>query len=201
MPFYSNAKKGTHCYQACVKMVLKHIFPKKDFSFKKLDKLTHKPKNKWTWHPAVLLMLLKLGIKAELYTGDFDYSKFVKIGENYIRRKYAKEAADSIIQHSDIKQALTDTEKMLKFNLYHVKRFSLNKIKKLFHSNYVIIAVNSKKLNRKKGYSGHFILMTGYGKNNIFVHDPGLPPIPNRKISNTLFNKAYLNDVVLIHKK
>jgi len=199
LPFYSNTRDNTHCYQACLKMVLKDIFPNKTFSFKQLDSFTHKSPKKWTWHPAVLSFLSKLKLKPMLYSDGFDYAKLLKYGEGYIRKKKTATEADAILKHTNLELLLKDTKKIIGKKSYTIKKLELNHIIKLFDKyKYVILLVNSQKLNKKKGHAGHFVLMVGYDKNNIYVHDPGRPPQPNRKVSNALFKKAYFGDVLYI---
>jgi hypothetical protein len=38
MPFYPNTKDNTHCCQAALRSILKKIYPRKNFSYKKLKK-------------------------------------------------------------------------------------------------------------------------------------------------------------------
>jgi len=41
IPFYPNPD-NTHCFQAVIKMILKYYFPKEEYSWKELEKLTGK---------------------------------------------------------------------------------------------------------------------------------------------------------------
>ncbi len=202
IPFYSNTKDNTHCYQACLKMILKHIFPKKNFTFKKLDKLTNKPKGKWSWYPAGLVSLHKMKLIVKLYSM-FDYKKFSQKGEDYIYSLFSKENAEIVIKKSDIPSAVKDTKKMLKRRIFQRKRIHFRKVEEFFKKGYdIMLWVNSRLLNRANGFTGHFVVLTGFDKNNIYVHDPGLPPRPNRKVSKKHFLKAWeykrYGDVVLI---
>lgn len=204
IPFYSNAKDDTHCYQACLKMILKHIFPKKNFTFKKLDKLTNKPKAKWSWYPAGLVSLHKMKLIVKLYSM-FDYKKFSQEGKKYIYSLFPKENAETIIENSDILSAVKDTKRMLKRKIFRKERIDFIKVEEFFKRSYdIILWVNSGLLNRTNKFTGHFVVLIGFDKNYIYVHDPGLPPRPNRKVSKKHFLKAWeyngYGDVVLIKK-
>ena len=59
IPFYKNTKDSLHCFQACLRSVLKFYFPKKDYSFEYLDRITVHKKGKGTWVSAALLFLAK----------------------------------------------------------------------------------------------------------------------------------------------
>ena len=60
---YFKQPDNTHCFQACLKMVLKYFFPEKEFTFEELDKITDKPKDKWTWSCTALVELKNIGLK------------------------------------------------------------------------------------------------------------------------------------------
>ncbi len=204
IPFYKNLSDKTHCFQACLKMIFKYFFPERDYSFKELDKISKKKKNKWTWPMAALLFLRKNGLKVKFHA-ELDYKKFAKNGEYYLKELYPKDA-EKIIEMSDISAEIKNTKEMLKYNIFSVKRISLKDIFRKFQQSYLIIFnINSRIVNRKKGFCGHFVLLTGFDKNNIFIHDPGLPPKPNRKVSKKLFLKAWQYpkreyDTILIKK-
>lgn len=93
---------------------------------------------------------------------------------------------------SDISSEIKNTEEMLKYDIFTIKRILLKDVFIKFQQNYLIIFnINSRIVNRKKGFSGHFVLLTGFNKNNIFIHDPGLLPKPNRKVPSKLFLQAW----------
>ena len=51
--------------------------------------------------------------------------------------------------------------------------------------------VNSRALNNKEGYLGHSIVIIGYTNQEFVLHDPGLPPLENRRVAYELFEKAW----------
>ncbi len=62
-------------------------------------------------------------------------------------------------------------------------------------------------LESEKGYLGHFVPLTGYDENGVYVHDHGLKnPTPNKFIPKELFEKARKakgtdEDLIVIRKK
>ena len=42
VPFYSNTKDNTHCFQAVIKMIAETYWPDKSYSWDELDVLTQK---------------------------------------------------------------------------------------------------------------------------------------------------------------
>ncbi len=202
MPYFKQSD-DTHCFQACLKMVLKHFFPEKDFSYNELDQISNKAEDKWTWCCAALIDIKKMGLKVNFYS-NFDYNDFIKNGANYIRKKYDKEISEKTIEMSDIESEIENAKKMIKENIYELKELSFNDIEKYFKENYtIILLINSRMINNKPGYAGHFVVLTGIDENNVYIHDPGINDgSPNRKVEKNLFIKAwkYQRFIILIKK-
>ena len=83
IPFYSNTKDATHCYQACFKMLLKFFWPEENYTWEKLDRITAKVKGLWTWPMAGILWLKERGVDCIIYD-PFDYDKFYLYGGDYL---------------------------------------------------------------------------------------------------------------------
>ena len=68
----------------------------------------------------------------------------------------------------------------------------MKEIKKLLDEGYLVTCnVNSYALNNEKGYAGHFIVIFDYDEDYLYLHDPGLPPVKNRKVSYKQFMKSW----------
>jgi hypothetical protein len=206
IPFYPNTKDNTHCYQACTKMVLKGICPEKNFSYKKLEKLFNKPKNKYSWAPSAVVNLKKIGIDAKIIS-TFDYKKFTKDGFGYLRSNYPKDVAEDQIKMSNIEAEMKNAKIMLKHKLYRKEKLTLKDIENLFRGGWFIIAaINPFVLDNEKGYAGHGVLIIGFDKKYVYLHDPGLPAKPSRKVKKAIFMKAFRypkneSDVFIIRNK
>jgi hypothetical protein len=190
--FFSNTSGGTHCFQAVIKMVLKYFLPKENYSFKELDLKTAKVKGLWTWSMPGLLWLKKKGFEIEVIEM-FDYKEFIKNGERYLIDFYGKEVGEAQITHSKISNEIINAKKFIK----EIKpKHRIPDIKDII--NYlnkgclVVCVVNSRILNNKTGYSGHFVLIKGYKNNSLILHDPGgRPGKENRNVSFKLFEKSW----------
>ena len=191
VPFFPNTADDTHCFQAVFKMLLKYFYPKESYSFEKLDKITAKKESLWTWPMAGVLWLKEKGLDLKVIEY-FDYEKFARKGGRYIIEEYGEEVGNSQIAHSDIK-----TERRLA--KIYAEKIEIEKriaastdIKDLLKQGYLVgCNVNSRTLNNKKGYSGHFVLIKGGGRNSWILHDPGSPAIENRKVGFRKFEKAW----------
>ena len=191
VPFYSNTSDNTHCYQASIKSVLKYFFPEKTFSFEELDKLSEKKEGLWTWGQRATINMIKMGfdvVDIDLW----DIDEFVKTGRSYLLKKFGKEVAEIQAKNSDLEAARKNYKEFGDYNVHKNRIAEIEDIKALLKKGYLVCCnVNSRALNNVKGYSGHFVVILGYDENNLFLHDPGLPPQKDRKVSLPQFIKAW----------
>lgn len=75
VPFYSNPD-DTHCFQACLRSVLKYFRPSEEYNWDALDELSGKRPGKWTWPLYSIGQLYTAGFEAEVIE-DFDYQQFI----------------------------------------------------------------------------------------------------------------------------
>lgn len=193
VPFFGNTDDNTHCYQAVIRMMLNYYLPQEDFSWEKLDKMSAKKKDKWTWPTQMLLNLKKEGFDI-IVIDPFDFKTFVQRGEPFLLELWGKEMGEAQIHNSDIEH-----ERAL-FRLYEKaitaeqRAPTLNDISQLLERGYLIECnINSRILNEQEGYAGHSILIYGMDAHSIYLHDPGLPHHPHRKVSKALFTKAWMH--------
>lgn len=192
IPFYSNTKDNTHCFQACLKMILKFNFPEKNFSFAELDRVTAHQKGKWTWDIAGMLFMSKIGF--DVVNWDiFDYKRFSEQGEKYLKSVWPEDVFVAQKKHSDFRQEQKFAKKYIESKrIKFVKKWAtLKEMEKLFSKNFQIITIiNPFVIENENGYGSHSVVITNLEKNFITYHDPGLPPVENRKVPSKLFLKA-----------
>lgn len=191
VPFYSNTSDNTHCFQAALKMVIKYFQPNIELSWEELEKITGKKEKLWTWPLAAMIWMKNQGYRV-IDIEMFDYKEFVKDKEAYLLRFYGDEAGNEQVKHSDITQEVKYAKQLLETGLVTKDIPTTQTLKDLLKEKYLMIClVNSQKLNSKEGYVGHFVVIKGVEKDQLFIHDPGLPPLKNRKISFQDFEKAW----------
>ena len=191
VPFYPNTEDNTHCFQAALKMVIKYFQSNRELSWEELEKLTGKKGNLWTWPLATIVWMKNQGYEV-IDIEMFDYKEFVKDKEKYLLRFYGNEVGNEQIKHSDVTQEVKYAKQLIKTNLVTKDVPTIQTIKGLLEEKYLMIClVNSHKLNSKEGYVGHFVVVKGIEENNLIIHDPGLPPLENRKISIHDFEQAW----------
>lgn len=191
IPFFANTKDDLHCYQAALRMVLKHFLPKRNFSWKQLEEMTGFQKGFWTWPMRGVLSMIDLGFIVRDIE-QFDYAAVGRDAKTYLRTIYGEEASKQQIAHSDIPK---EERAAVEFAQRVTPEFRIpdkKDIEKLLNDGYVVLClVNSRSLNRKQGYVGHKVVIFRITSSSVWLHDPGLPPRPNRRVSWDVFERSW----------
>lgn len=173
-------------------MILSKLLPERQFSMADLIKLSDVVDGNATWPSRLLIELDQLGLEIHMIEG-FDAQRFIDEGEHYLKDAFGEETAAWQIQHSDIEKERRDYRELLASDVEVVNRVpTLDDIKKYLADGYMVKAVvNSKKLAGKDGYVGHAVLVLAIQGNEVVLHNPGLPPIPNQRVSIDVFEAAW----------
>jgi hypothetical protein len=122
----------------------------------------------------------------------FDYRKFVDNPKAYLAEKYGPDVAATQIRNSNIDQEISFAKKFIESINTENREATIDDILDYLRLGYLVGAnVNYKTLNNQPGYVGHFVVVKGAKDGNLIIHDPGLPPIENRTISFTQFEKGW----------
>lgn len=105
---------------------------------------------------------------------------------------FGYEAGMAQIKNSCIPQEVRLIETALKKLNIEKKIPTIADITSLLDAGYLVLCnVNSSTLNSTTGYVGHFVVIVGYDATHLVFHDPGLPPLENRKMRFNEFEKAW----------
>ena len=189
--FFANTADDTHCLQAAFRMMLKYFLPEQDFSWKELDKMSHKEPGKGTWWFPMLLEIEKIGLRTK-YIEKFDYKCFLEEGNSYVIEFYGSEAGSWYLQKSnllDVKPLIGD---FLANSQGQQRVAGLKDLDELLATGWLVgIDLNAKVLNGQPGFSSHMVLVFGKKSQNYVLHDPGLPPRPSRIVTADLLRQAW----------
>jgi hypothetical protein len=190
-PFYSNTPDNTHCFQAALRMVLKYFVPEQDFSWEELDKITAKTEGMWTWPMAGLVWMQEHAFEV-INVEKFDYERFIKDPKDYLERRFGQDVAQEQIKNSNIPREVEYAKKFIKLVNTQNRIAVIEEIPELLNEGYLVVAnVNSRSLNDKEGYVGHFIVINEYVDGELTIQDPGRPPLQNRKLTKKQFLKGW----------
>lgn len=172
-------------------MILKYFMPEQDFSWQKLDEMTAKVRGLWTWEMQGMITLKKMGFDVKrLWT--FDFGRFAEKGENYLIERYGEEIAVVQVKYSYMPQELKIAREFVRTFGRKTRVARKTDVRRFYAEGYLVVCgVNYKVLRREAGWAGHFMLLTGLDKDNLYFHDPGLPGQMHRKIPNQEFVKAW----------
>lgn len=190
VPFYANPD-STHCFQAALKMVLKHYFPSEEHSWGFLDSVTAKVDGLWTWPLAGSVWLASRGLEVrdiEL----FDYDAFVRDGEGYVTSFYGEEVGRDAIAHSRIGQEQEHALTFLRTVRFEKRQPSHGDLRRLLDEGHLLVCnVNGRVLSDRPGWAGHFVVVKGYDESGFVLHDPGPPPLEGRHVAHETFDRAW----------
>jgi len=153
--------------------------------------MTEHKKGMWTWPIKGVLALHDMGFDIEDIEV-FDYEQFTKDPKGYLRREYGEKVATEQTLHSDVTQAAIDAKEIIR-NITIQKRIpSFDDLYALLKDRWLLVClVNAQTLNRKEGYVGHFVVVWKCTEKMVYLHDPGLPPRKNRRVTRRVFEEAW----------
>jgi len=194
VPFFPNPD-DTHCFQACLRSVLKYFRFAEEYNWNSLEELSGKRPGKWTWPLHAISQLYKVGFQAEIIS-NFDYSKFIENPNEYLLSILGAELALQQVENSDI---FYEVEVARKYSsLAGTPKIPSIEDLKAFHQRgfLTICNVNLPQLYGESGYLGHFVIPTAIGNDSIVFHDPGIqtnqfPPRENSTVAVEQFKQAW----------
>ena len=163
----------------------------KEYSWEELEEFSAKKEGLSTWPTQSYMNLIKMGFEV-VDIDEFDNKEFIKEGGRYLIKKYGEDVAQWQIKMSDLDQERKLMKEYETYNKHQFKLPNLEDVKKALDEGFLVMCtVNSEVLNNEPGYTGHIVLIYGYDDQNLYLHDPGLPPLESRKISYKEFRKAW----------
>jgi hypothetical protein len=188
IPFYSNRKGNNSCMLACFRAALEYL-QDKPYTWKELEKLTGYRPKRAAWTVKIWTELAdELDIR--MIEG-FDYARYHKEGEAYLHTFLKPEEVAWQLQQSNLAQIRPLIPEFLKRVRYEKRSPGLQDIDNMLDDGYlVVVGLNSKLLNGQKGYTAHMVLVHDREGDEYIIHDPGLPPMPNRHVDRNLLFKA-----------
>lgn len=173
-------------------MALKYFFPKKIFTYAELNMITGHLKGYGTSMSLVLDLLEKQGLEV-VNLENFNYSRFAGEGEKYCAEIWSPETLEGQKQLTDLAHEQRLAKVLLKNKdvklIYKV--CTIEDVIEYNKKGYILmVAVNPHALRKEEGYWSHLVVVTEVSKTEVTFHEPGLPPVPNRKVTPEIFAVA-----------
>lgn len=183
-----------YCVLAVYRSLYDYFFDEK-LSFEELEKMARAEKGKAVWHLLLDIELAKRGI--EIVTVEkTDYQKLFEGKEVYIKSLYNKQTVEYYLTKSNVVKLFDVIPQYLKL-VSNIKRQPTTRDVDNFLNKGCIIGaeINSRILNKRPGFALHYVLIHKKVGDSYFMHDPGLPPVENRKVSKSDLEKSFANEV------
>ncbi|MEX0934294.1 MAG: hypothetical protein WDZ42_00675 [Candidatus Saccharimonadales bacterium] len=183
-----------HCLQAAILTVLQYFRPDADEDMKKLEEITRFDPAKPTWPFAGWKLLLDHGLSLRNIE-PFSPELFGRDPKESIRQQAGDEAvAKAIIEASDLNtevQVLADVVRHEGFT-FEVRKPEWTDLTTAATGHSLLMCnVDSRVLNGREGYAGHFVVVSEVYEDWITLHDPGLPVRANWQVARDDFIAAW----------
>lgn len=167
--------RGYECGQACASMMIKYFYPGFLPNFDEINKIIHHQPGKNTFPAQNVILLDHYGIKAKVFSSD----SFSTTNEdpNIFHKWFGDEYAQQI-KYVDIPSFNWMHKKARKLGLCENRQTSLANILELVkEKSLVSIVVDWHRLKNKHGsFQGHFVVISGFDSEDVFIHDPNEGP-------------------------
>lgn len=182
VPFYPMPNRmKNYCGQYILKSIFKYYL-KKDYGVRKLARLSKKFEHGFTLTMGLAYAALHEGLNVRYITT----SK--KLEDKEAEKHYRK----NINSVSKKAEELYKKSKKLGLEEDYRKSKLEDLINELNKNKLIITIIDYGRIYKIKKQIFHFVLLTGYNKNNIYFHDVGPHnPAANKKINKKLFYEAY----------
>ena len=171
-------------------MIFKH-FLNKDYSWNEIDTIGKAIPGKGTWTVPLAIAAAKHGIEVKNIERT-DYKKLQSGGVTYLREAFGEKTATYYIERSNVASILDDIPEFLRLVPHESRKATIEEIGQYLNEGKLVAAeINSGALNNHDSFNLHLVLLYNTNGSNVTFHDPGLPPVPSRKITASEFIECF----------
>jgi hypothetical protein len=191
VPFVANTPDDSHCLQAAYLMILKYFKPEMEIPWPTWSRLTGYEEDKGSWASAGLIWFKAHGFRV-IHITSFNYELFSSAGGQYLLTAFGQEVGEWQIANTNMPRERARANVLIRANIYKKREPTIKNMKEYLDAGYLLrCMVNARALNGMSGYVGHAVVVKGYDSEGFIIHDPGLPPKPNRKVTYETFEQAW----------
>lgn len=188
--FYSNHEDNHHCSQAVFRSLFNYFFDE-NLSWDEIDRIAKTIPGKGSWTLFAHTELAKRGIEI-INIELFDYKQYGEEGISYLEKNFDAETVTYYLEKSNLALVTSnDIEFFLSIVKHETRKATLEDIDSFLDDGYLVGAeINSRILNKREGFSLHYVLIIGREDDYYIINDPGFPPIEQRNVSREEFLEA-----------
>ncbi len=194
IPFIKS-EKDIECGQRVLQMVLAHFG--EEHSLEEIGKLEETLPSGLTWTVGIAVAARKLGFPVKIIsTTNFSHDDEIE----FYKKNSSDEGQKTLFR-------LVDESKILGVENIE-KNMSIEELQELLSEDSIpIVLVNWFSLAGREGYHGHFLVLSGYDDEYIYVHNPGIAnaqnflPLKKENFLKAWESKGTDKDVVVIGRK
>lgn len=179
VPFYKSVK-DTDCGPLALKMALAYFG--KHYSFEEISKQERQLDSGLVWSVGIARASRKFGFRTKMIS----ITNFNQEDDIEYYKKYSNDNGRIVLKElsDEIKKIGVESEE---------KNISLDELLKYVSKDSIpIVLINWFIISKREGFSGHFLLITGYDKENVYVHNPGIAnAMAYLSIKKEMFIKAW----------
>ena len=191
IPFFPNTGDGTHCFQAAMMMALAVCMPQRRFPMRSSIASRASVRASGPGRTTAMLWMREQGLLIRLIE-DFDYLAFAERGGAYLIERFGEEVGKAQMANSDVEPEREIARRFAALAPIERRSPNLEDIRSELASGAVVIVnLNAAPLLDAPGYSGHFVVVCEVTERTVRLHDPGLPPRPDLKVSIDRFLAAW----------
>ncbi len=193
VPFYANYADNLRCLPACLRMAL-HAIEGRDPGAETTEKLAGFCPGRPTWNFRAYRTCAERGILVNVIENT-DIARFSEDPLQLLIETFGAQDAANIAAKTDLKAAANDARALCS----NIPNFTFKKRiptpsdleKELSEGAVVICGVDLRVLAGKAPGADHGVICLGMSANEVVLHDPGLPPLPNRHVPRDRFMAAW----------
>lgn len=174
-------------------MVFKHYL-NKDYTWNEIDRIGKATPGKGMWNVPFDVALAREGVRIRNIERT-DFEALYRDGEQYLRTAYGPQNAEYYIKRSNVLDIREDIPKFLRLIPHESRPAGIEEtLQYLIDGTLIAAEINAGALNGTGKFNLHMVLLYGFENGSILLHDPGLPPQPNRKITVSEFGTSFAYD-------
>lgn len=161
-------------------------------SWEEIDTATKSIPGRGTWTICGDILLAKRGIHVSNIE-PVDYEALYTQGEPYLHTVFGQDTANYYMKRSNLASVISDIPEFLQTVHHETRRIQTKEIISFLNKGACIGAtIQANILNKKSGFTLHYVLLYDFDGTHFHVHDPGLPPMPSRKITLQEFESSFI---------